>query len=202
MPIEIERKFVVQDDLPEWAPYVISSTAWSIHQGYITSPGADPEVRVRRAEMIDPDSALGDSPRPVSDADETTVFRRLTTKASIRTNDSGGVSRHEIEVAISEPEFGELWPITEGRQIRKVRIEHVMDIPTGGARVVTVDHFRGVLQGLVLAEIEFAKWSDSQAYVPPGFLGREVTHDPRYRNATLAGMTGRPIDPPSDQAEL
>lgn len=46
-----------------------------------------------------------------------------------------------------------------------------------------VDEFFGENKGLVIAEIELA--SADQPYPVPAWLGREVTGDPRYYNASL-----------------
>lgn len=46
-----------------------------------------------------------------------------------------------------------------------------------------VDEFLGQNLGLVVAEIELM--SEDQPFARPGWLGEEVTHDPRYANASL-----------------
>jgi adenylate cyclase len=48
----------------------------------------------------------------------------------------------------------------------------------------SVDVFGAALAGLVLAEIELA--DPDEAFAKPDWLGAEVTHDLRYRNAALA----------------
>jgi len=47
-----------------------------------------------------------------------------------------------------------------------------------------VDEFAGANTGLVLAEIELD--SADQAFTKPGWLGREVSHDPRFLNSNLS----------------
>ena len=46
-----------------------------------------------------------------------------------------------------------------------------------------VDEFSGENAGLVVAEIELI--AEDQAFVKPEWVGEEVTHDPRYFNASL-----------------
>ena len=46
-----------------------------------------------------------------------------------------------------------------------------------------VDEFFGENRGLIVAEVELE--SESQAYEKPGWVGEEVTGDPRYFNANL-----------------
>jgi CYTH domain-containing protein len=53
-----------------------------------------------------------------------------------------------------------------------------------------VDVFAGQLAGLVLAEVELD--SADQRVELPGWVGREVTDDPRYQNAALARAAGPP----------
>lgn len=52
-----------------------------------------------------------------------------------------------------------------------------------GGRVWEVDEFHGENEGLVVAEVEL---DDATAAVDlPGWVGREVSSDPRYSNASL-----------------
>jgi adenylate cyclase len=53
-----------------------------------------------------------------------------------------------------------------------------------GAVVWEVDEFLGANQGLVVAEVELT--SPDQAVDLPDWVGREVSHDPRYHNSNLA----------------
>jgi adenylate cyclase len=46
-----------------------------------------------------------------------------------------------------------------------------------------VDEFLGENAGLVVAEIELE--SEEQLFIKPEWVGEEVTHDPRYANASL-----------------
>jgi adenylate cyclase len=51
---------------------------------------------------------------------------------------------------------------------------------------IELDVYGGDLEGLVVAEVEFASEEDADAFDPPAWLGREVTDDPRYKNQRLA----------------
>jgi CYTH domain-containing protein len=46
-----------------------------------------------------------------------------------------------------------------------------------------VDEFKGVNEGLIIAEIELL--SEDQAFDKPEWIGEEVTDDPRYYNSNL-----------------
>lgn len=193
MAIEIERKFRLLTRPSEWDWRVLNTTAWEIRQAYITPPGVTPEVRIRESRLVEPDSAYEPVTVPAVDSEgRPVVVRRLAVKAEIPTSTDGGVSRHEIEPEISEHEFTALWETTEDRRLRKVRVEYMADLPDGGPRIITVDLFQDELFGLMLGEIEFGDWKSSVAFETPGFLGYEVTHDKRYRNATLATATAPP----------
>ncbi|MEV4420247.1 CHAD domain-containing protein [Patulibacter sp. NPDC049589] len=186
MGIEIERKFLVDADPAEQGPSVTAVRAWAIRQGYVTPAGSDPEVRVRHARLV--------AVRTGEPADGA-VVRQLTTKASSG-DGQGAVTRVEVEVAIDEEEFRELWDVTAGRRVEKLRTEYALDDAAGRRIAFTVDRFHGVLGGLELAEIEFEDGDAARAFVAPAFLGAEVSDDPRYRNAELAGAIAPPSGPP------
>jgi adenylate cyclase len=52
-----------------------------------------------------------------------------------------------------------------------------------GLHVWEIDEFFGENQGLIVAEVELA--SEDQAFEKPGWVGQEVTGDPRYFNSNL-----------------
>ncbi len=92
-----------------------------------------------------------------------------------------GLSREEAEVELDRQPFEELWPLTEGRRLRKRR--HL--IPHDGLEI-EIDVYEGELEGLVVAEIEFPTEDEARAFEPPAWLGEDVTGDERYLNETLA----------------
>jgi CYTH domain-containing protein len=125
-----------------------------IEQGYIAVGEAGPEVRIRR---------YGGR-------------HFLTIKSG------GGEVRLEEEIEIDRRRFRALWPLTDGRRIRKRRYR----IPTEGGLQIELDVYRGGLAGLVTAELEFESPSAAAAFAPPAWFGRDVTDDPRYKNRRLA----------------
>lgn len=90
-----------------------------------------------------------------------------------------GASRLEFEYEIAAADAEELLKLCDGPLIHKVR----RTIFHQGFKW-EVDEFLGENAGLVVAEIEL-EWED-QPFAHPGWLGREVTDDPRYFNANLA----------------
>lgn len=97
-----------------------------------------------------------------------------------------GLSRLQVEVTLSGEQFEAMWPLTEGRRVEKARYE----IPYGG-HVIELDVFRGDLEGLIVAEVEFESVEQSTRFEPPDWFGEEVTEDAGYQNRNLA-LHGRP----------
>ena len=94
---------------------------------------------------------------------------------------TGRLQRTELEIELSGDQFSTLWPGTEGRRIEKIRYQ----IREAGQKI-ELNVFRGNLEGLVLAEIEFPSREKSREFEPPNWLGEEVTEDSRYKNQNLA----------------
>lgn len=109
-------------------------------------------------------------------------LRRYGDQSFVTVKSSGNESRIEEEIEIDERRFGALWPLTDGRRIQKRRYA----IPIGDDLTIELDVYHGRLSGLVTAEVEFSSLADATAFVPPGWLGREVTDDARYKNKRLA----------------
>lgn len=91
-----------------------------------------------------------------------------------------GISRAEFEYPIPVKDARALLKLRTGRVIKKTR--HVVK---AGTASFEVDVFKGALRGLVIAEIELR--STRSTFKRPEWLGREVTHQRKYYNASLAG---------------
>lgn len=98
-----------------------------------------------------------------------------------------GLRREEVEFGIAETEFERLWELAAERRIDKRR-HYVRE----GGRTIELDVYGGELEGLAVAEVEFESEAAAEAWVPPAWLGRELTGDERYSNAALArdGLPG------------
>jgi adenylate cyclase len=92
---------------------------------------------------------------------------------------SRGFSRNEFEYEIPADDAEHLLKLCAGVLIQKVR--HTV-IHKG--LKWEVDEFFGDNTGLIVAEVELE--SEDQIFEKPPWLGREVTHDPRYFNSSLA----------------
>ncbi len=92
-----------------------------------------------------------------------------------------GISRSEFEYEISLAEAAYMLDnFCGGRVVFKTRY-----LLTQGELCWEIDDFAGANEGLVLAEVELE--SEDQPFEQPAWLGADVSCDPRYRNASLAG---------------
>lgn len=91
-----------------------------------------------------------------------------------------GISRPEFEFEIPAGDADEMAAcFAAAPHIAKTR--HAVDFE---GQTWTVDVFSGPHAGLVLAEIELEQ--EDQTITPPPWVGREVSHDPRYFNSEMA----------------
>jgi adenylate cyclase len=97
-----------------------------------------------------------------------------------------GETRIEREIELADEQFEALWPLTEGRRIRKTRYL----VPHEGL-TLEVDRFKGDLQGMLIAEVEFDSKDASANFEPPAWFELDVTGDERYANESLA-VNGAP----------
>lgn len=157
MGTEIERVWVLRA-MPRVPRH---AERWQIEQGYL--PGDVDEVefkegRIRRIRLPD---------------------GRVECWHTIKRG--SGIVREESERTITSEEFDRLWPTTVGRRIAKTRFR-VRD----GDVTWELDEIR--TPPIVLLEIELP--TERTPVVLPAWVNdlvvREVTHDPRYRNAALA----------------
>ena len=102
--------------------------------------------------------------------------------------DQGYVTIKGITIGDTRPEYEYEIPLADANEmidklcerpfIEKTRYR----IPQGEV-VFEVDEFEGVNHGLIVAEVELK--SEDQKFDKPGWLGDEVSGDPRYFNANL-----------------
>jgi adenylate cyclase len=113
-------------------------------------------------------------------------LRRTAGRHLLGAKSGAGLVRQEIEVELTAEAFEALWPATAGRRVRKVRYR----LAAAGA-VVELDVFTDQLDGLCLAEVEFASVEAATRFTPPDWFGAEVTGRTDYLNRSLA-LHGRP----------
>ncbi|HJU38867.1 MAG TPA: CYTH domain-containing protein, partial [Tahibacter sp.] len=89
-----------------------------------------------------------------------------------------GVERQEYEYTV---------PLADGEAMLATLcdgvVEKIRHYVAAGDHEVEIDEFFGANDGLVVAEIELD--AADEAFVRPAWLGREVSHLPRYYNLNL-----------------
>jgi CHAD domain-containing protein/CYTH domain-containing protein len=155
---EVERKFLLTG-LP---PLKNGEPPVEIEQGYL--PGDRLVERVRRI------------------ASEDGVELARTVK------EGSGLTRLEVEESVTPEVFDKLWPLTEGRRLRKRRYR----VPEGNL-TWEIDEFLD--RDLVLAEVELSPGGPTEVELP-GWLRphveREVTGEEAYSNFKLAADESEP----------
>jgi len=92
-----------------------------------------------------------------------------------------GKIRREEEIRIGKEHFNNLWPIVSATSVIKKRYR----IPYNQI-TIELDIYQGRHRGLRIAEVEFSSKREADSFEPPEWLGREVTGNGRYANASLA----------------
>lgn len=102
----------------------------------------------------------------------------MSAKLTLKFGDRGR-ERDEFEYTIPLDDAEEMMAFAVGQVIEKTR-HHVRY----GGYLYEVDVFGGHLEGLVIAELETPEEVPDELL--PSWLGREVTGEPRFYNASLA----------------
>ena len=159
MGLEIERKFLIRG-----TPWLdAGSVGVEMHQGYLAS-GPASVVRVRLTHRIG----------------------WLCVKGHTQ-----GISRSEFEYEVPVEDARSMLELCGPSRIHKTRyILREGGGPREGSGDAAaadrweVDVFHDENEGLVVAELELRH--EEQVFARPSWLGEEVSHDPRYRNSSLA----------------
>ena len=94
---------------------------------------------------------------------------------------TSGIARFEWEKEISVEDAKALLALAEPGVIDKTRY---LIKNTDGVHTWEVDEFYGDNEGLIIAEVELAR--EDEPFDKPAWLGREVTGDSHYYNASLS----------------
>ncbi|MEP6810685.1 MAG: CYTH domain-containing protein [Chthoniobacterales bacterium] len=108
-------------------------------------------------------------------------LRRAGEVCSLTYKRGMGNAREEREIALTAEQFAALWPGTEGRRLTKTRYE----VPCG-ERMVEVDVYTGRHEGVVVAEVEFPDEASCRDFIPPDWIGEDVSGAERYSNVVMA----------------
>ncbi len=148
--MEIERKFLMAPAFPADLPLLEKA---EVYQGYIA---VHPVVRIRSKRT---DGAHGR-------ASYVLCFKG-----------EGTIARQETELDITEEVFLELSQLLQAPMIRKdYRVYALAD----GRRLECSCVDQGTPTEFWYAEVEFPTLEEAYAFVPPAFLGREVTEEAEY----------------------
>jgi CYTH domain-containing protein len=148
---------------------------------------AVPQARIVKTEIITDIYVSGTrlrlrEARPVAGG---AAMLRLSRKA-----DADASTRLITSIYLPEDEFAVLKAALKGPRIEKLR--HRL-APLPGIEL-TIDEFRGPLDGLILAEAQFDTDDSMAAFAMPDFALREVTDDPCFTGVRLANE-GLPPEP-------
>ena len=97
---------------------------------------------------------------------------------------AGLLAREEYNLPLSKEAYEHLLAKADGIVITKERYR----IPYQSF-TIELDLFSGAYPDLILAEIEFSSQEEAASFVPPDWLGREVTYDTHYHNSYLSRRT-------------
>ncbi len=154
--MEIERKFILRDIPNDLNSY----NRKEIEQGYLCK---GPVIRIRKSNS---DYILTYKSKP-----EFILEEEVSAKHS-----------NELEVPLTEEAYLHLKEKIDGYIIEKTRYL----IPLNDKLTVELDVFKGRLEGLIFAEVEFDSEESSKRFQVPEWFGEDVTFDPRFKNSYLS----------------
>jgi len=93
-----------------------------------------------------------------------------------------GIMREEYEKAIGKEEYAELMKNVGERVVQKSRTYVALE----NGLMAEVDVYHGKNKGLSTVEVEFESLEQANAFVPPSWFGREITHDENFKNQNLS----------------
>ena len=93
----------------------------------------------------------------------------------------GFLVRTEIEKEIDEKTALKYFDLSKNRIVEKRRYF----LPYGNY-TIELDIYGGKHQGLVVAEVEFDSVEEANSFVPPAWIGEDITENKTYKNMVLA----------------
>lgn len=100
---------------------------------------------------------------------------------------SGMMARQEAEFPLTKEAYEHLKEKVDGRVITKDRYV----IPYGQWKI-ELDYFHGDLEGMVLAEVEFASLEQANNFQAPDWFQKDVTFEKEYHNSYLSSAKELP----------
>lgn len=96
----------------------------------------------------------------------------------------GFLSREEYNLPLTQESYEHLLTKVDGLVISKRRYM----IPIESGLTVELDIFKGALNPLVMAEVEFESEEEANAFTIPDWFDKEVTYDKSFTNAELSKL--------------
>lgn len=101
---------------------------------------------------------------------------------------TGMMVREEYNMPLTASSYLHLKKKSDGHPITKTRYL----IPLGQGLMGELDVFHGILEGLMFMEVEFKNEDQAVSFVPPEWVGEEVTMDEHYHNSYLSTLDHYP----------
>lgn len=101
----------------------------------------------------------------------------------------GLMIREEYNLPLTEESYQHLKEKTDGRLIIKDRYVIPLTTDTPANLSIELDFFKGDLEGLILAEIEFPNEASANQFIPPAWFGEDVTYSSKYHNSNLSSVS-------------
>lgn len=158
--MEIERKYLINNIPGDLAQYKYKK----IEQGYLC---ARPIIRIRKSNKD----------------------YILTYKSKIgneKKEEGSAIINHEVELPLTAEAYEKLKAKIDGNMVYKTRYI----IPINDGLNVELDVFEEQLYGLVFAEVEFPDEKAANDFVPPIWIGMELSSDKRFSNYSLSRLSG------------
>lgn len=99
---------------------------------------------------------------------------------------NSAIINNEVELPLTKKAFQSLKLKIDHHMIYKTRYL----IPIQDGLTAELDVFEGLLSGLMFVEVEFPDELSANEFVPPNWIGKELTSDRRFSNYHLAQLAG------------
>lgn len=103
----------------------------------------------------------------------------------ILTYKSGGMmARQEVELPLNAQSYHHLRKKADGTILSKKRYI----LPLSEGLKIELDIFEDMLQGFVMAEVEFPTVEEANSFVPPSWFGKDVTFIRDFHNSYISAL--------------
>ncbi len=103
----------------------------------------------------------------------------------ILTYKSGGMmARQEVELPLNAKSYRHLRKKADGTIITKKRYV----IPLDNSLKIELDIFEDMLEGFIMAEVEFPTVEEANAFIPPAWFGKDVTFISDFHNSHISAL--------------